>query len=103
MAKVLSALHPSIIIEGEARGADRMAAQWAGKFIGSERVRRFPAKWTEYGRAAGPYRNQQMLTEGQPQLVVAFHDDLRNSKGTKDMVTRARRADVPVLAVGPGI
>ncbi|KKK60551.1 hypothetical protein LCGC14_3023250, partial [marine sediment metagenome] len=28
--------------------------------------------------------------------VVAFHEDLANSKGTKDMIARARKARVPV-------
>lgn len=57
----------------------------------------FPAKWKEFGRAAGPIRNQQMLDEGKPELVLAFHDDLENSKGTKDMVGRAMKADLPVI------
>ena len=38
-----------------------------------------------------------MLDEGKPDLVIAFHNDLPKSKGTKDMVKRAQKADVPVL------
>ena len=34
-------------------------------------------------------RNQQMLDEGKPDLVVWFHYDLHYSKGTRDMVNRA--------------
>lgn len=41
---------------------------------------RFPAKWNEHGKAAGPIRNQQMLTEGKPDVVFAFHDDIASSK-----------------------
>ena len=53
------------------------------------KVIKFPAEWDKYGKAAGVLRNQQMLDEGYPDLVVYFHKDLENSKGTKDMVTRA--------------
>ena len=35
-------------------------------------IARFPADWNMHGRAAGPIRNQQMLDEGKPELVVSF-------------------------------
>jgi len=38
-----------------------------------------------------------MLDEGQPDLVVYFHDDIENSKGTKDMITRAKKDKVKVI------
>jgi len=37
-----------------------------------------------------------MLDEGKPTYVLAFHDNLAESKGTKDMVTRAKKAGIPV-------
>ena len=80
------------IIHGNARGADRIAAK-AGIDLGLS-IKSFPAQWKIYGRGAGPIRNQQMLDEGKPDLVLAFHDDIRNSKGTKDMVERAKRAGI---------
>lgn len=84
--------------EGEARGADRLAAEAARRLgIPSHRILRFPAKWGKYGKAAGPIRNQQMLDEGKPTLVLAYHNDLENSKGTKDMVSRAEAAGVTVM------
>ena len=103
LSRVLAALQPSVIIEGEAPGADSMSRNWGKANIGSKNVMRFPAKWNEYGQAAGPIRNKQMLDEGRPELVVAFHDDLHHSKGTRDMMHQARRAGIPVLQVGPGI
>ena len=84
------------LIEGEARGVDRLAAR-AGEAIGMN-VIRVPAEWHLYGRSAGPIRNQEMLKK-QPDLVMAFHDDLPNSKGTKHMVGIARKAGVPVRHV----
>lgn len=81
------------VIHGGARGADRLAAQWAV----AERipVREFPADWTAHGRAAGPIRNEQMLREGKPDLVVAFE----GGRGTANMVALARAAGVRVIEV----
>ena len=56
-------------------------------------VEPYPADWSQYGRAAGPIRNQQMLDSG-VQLVLAFHDHIETSKGTQDMLRRAQRAGV---------
>ncbi len=84
------------IIEGEARGADSMARELA-----RERkltVERYPADWATYGRAAGPIRNKQML-DAEPDLVVAFHPNLSESKGTANMVSLARKKGVPVIVV----
>ena len=77
----------AIIIHGGARGADSIAGNLA--IYLNMKVIKYPADWDKYGRAAGILRNQQMLDEGHPDLVVYFHKDLENSKGTKDMVTRA--------------
>ena len=77
----------AIIIHGGAIGADSIAGNLATYL--NMKVIKYPADWDKYGRAAGILRNQQMLDEGHPDLVVYFHKDLENSKGTKDMVTRA--------------
>jgi hypothetical protein len=62
-------------------------------------VKVFEAAWDMHGKAAGAIRNQRMLDEGKPDEVWAFTDDLATSKGTADMVRRARKADVPVYVV----
>ena len=82
------------VCQGGAAGADIMA-------FGACRdmhiiCKTFPAQWKLYGRAAGPIRNQQMLDEFKPTQVFAFHDNLEASKGTKDMVRRAKKAGIPV-------
>lgn len=84
-----------VVIHGGARGVDSMAGEIA-TFLGLS-VMEFPADWKRYGRAAGIIRNQQMLDEGRPNTVVYFHEDLANSRGTKDMVTRAQRAGLPII------
>lgn len=78
------------IVHGAARGADSLAGAWA-----SERgimCASYPANWSKYGKAAGPIRNQEMLDMENPDFVVAFFNDLVNSKGTKDMVKRSLKA-----------
>jgi hypothetical protein len=93
--------HDTLIIHGAARGADTL-----GKFV-AERLglkvindgRGFPADWRRYGRGAGPIRNQIMIDEGKPDLVLAFHENINDSIGTKDMVSRARRIGLKVIIV----
>jgi predicted polyphosphate/ATP-dependent NAD kinase len=83
----------SLLIEGGARGADRLARDWA-------KLRRVPhetceADWDRYGNAAGGIRNSQMLADWKPEAVVAF----KGGTGTADMVAKAERARVPVWRV----
>lgn len=86
------------IIEGGAKGADSIAGLWAT--ASSLPNLHFPAQWDVHGKAAGPIRNQQMLDEGKPTEVWAFiNKPLAQSKGTYDMVTRAKKAGLPVHVV----
>lgn len=89
----------TVVIEGEARGADLMSASVA-KEIGLT-VLPFPADWEKFKKAAGPIRNCQMLDQ-KPDLVIAFHNDIESSKGTKHCVTEAKRRGIPVeIVTGP--
>lgn len=85
----------SAIISGMATGADTLAARW-GKQLGIP-VYEFHADWNKHKRAAGPIRNQRMLDEGKPDLVIAFP----GGRGTADMVRRARAAGVRVEEAAP--
>jgi YspA, cpYpsA-related SLOG family len=91
----LDALHSSrgvtIIISGCAHGADTLGIEWAEE-RGIE-VARFSADWNTHGRAAGPIRNQQMLDEGKPHLLMAFP----GGRGSADMVRRARAAGIELM------
>jgi hypothetical protein len=93
-------LMPEVIIEGDAKGADRLAGEIA-ESLGITLLK-YPALWSIYNRAAGPIRNQQMIDEGKPTKVLAFHDDIANSKGTKDMVNRAKKNNIPVEVITHG-
>jgi hypothetical protein len=97
IAEQFDIVQPTIVIEGEAAGADTLARLEAERR--GIRVLPFDADWDIYGKAAGPIRNKRMLTEGKPDLVIAFHPFLRNSKGTKDMVLQAEKAGIPVKVI----
>lgn len=84
-----------IIIEGGAKGADTLAKNAAIE-LGIE-YREYKADWKRYGRAAGPKRNQLMLDTENPDLVIAFHEDLESGKGTKDMLKRAEKEGVKTI------
>jgi hypothetical protein len=90
----LSRHRPSVVIHGTARGADTLAGI-AALELGIS-VERYPANWTKYGRAAGPIRNRQMLEIGRPDLVLAFHENIADSRGTADMIRIAEKKGVPV-------
>jgi len=102
-----SVVYGSMII-----GADHLANK-AAKELGIQTVK-CEANWERHKKAAGPIRNQMQLNlalklaakdEHQAMatldniLVLAFHSDLKNSKGTKDMVKRAKKAGVKVKVI----
>jgi hypothetical protein len=95
--KYIEYFKPTVLIEGEARGADTLARMVAEE-LGIP-IEKYPADWNTHGKKAGPIRNRQMLKEGKPDMVIGFHDDLENSKGTKDMLKISTKAGISVMHV----
>lgn len=93
VASTLTAHQPSVIIEGGASGADKLSHDWA--YRAGVRVETFHANWRAHGRGAGPIRNQRMIDEGKPDMVVAFP----GGRGTADMVRRAKAAGIEVREI----
>jgi hypothetical protein len=77
-----------VLVHGDADGADTIAAE-VGKELGFAVVP-MEADWNRYKKAAGPIRNRKMLDLA-PDEVHAFHDDLTQSKGTRNCVEQARK------------
>lgn len=99
VARVLNNLYIALdkdnltIIDGGARGADTLANTWA--ISNGVKTERFFADWSKHGKSAGPRRNKQMLEEGKPSMIIAFP----GGKGTANMVSIARKADVYVYEI----
>ena len=86
----------SCIIQGEAKGADWLAKAWASWFnIPTED---YTADRKAHKKGAGRIRNQQMIDEGKPDLVVAF----KGGTGTADMIRRAKKHNIEVIEVKDG-
>jgi len=94
------------LIEGEAKGADTIA-RIEGEKLGytilnrDEHTRGFPAQWNKYPKygAAGNIRNTEMLKVGKPEIILAFHPDISKSKGTKNMLEQAEKANIKYLLI----
>jgi hypothetical protein len=82
-----------VVIHGACpTGADAIADEWA-KVVWAADPEPHPADWKQYGKAAGPIRNQAMVDLG-ADICLAF---IRNgSRGTKDCADRAEKAGIPV-------
>ena len=78
-----------VLIHGDARGADRLAAAiWQPQ---GGPIEAYPADWKGRGKMAGPERNRLMLTK-KPDIVIA----MPGGTGTANMVSIALEAGVRV-------
>lgn len=82
-----------VLVVGDATGADCFARAWATARGVPLRV--YKANWALYDKAAGPIRNQEMLDDAQPNLLVAFP----GQSGTADCTCRAQTMGIHVLVV----
>lgn len=92
--------HGTILIHGDAKGADRLA----GALSAGLRLVEVKVPYISWlGKSGGHARNHKMLelllglqAQGYTVRVEAFHDDLRASKGTINMMRAAKKAGVRV-------
>lgn len=78
-------------VTGPYVGADYWGHQWA--LARTRPAMRYHADWRTYGRAAGPIRNQRMIDDGKPHLIVAFP----GGNGTHNMIALAEKAGIEVI------
>lgn len=81
----------TVILQGGCRGADTIAKEEGEKQ--GHKVITIDADWKKYGLAAGPIRNEKMLAM-KPNWVVAFHENIEKSRGTKNMIGLAKKAKI---------
>ncbi len=89
-AVVKSGFDVTTVISGTAKGVDQLGEDYAELF-GLD-VERFPADWSQHGRAAGPIRNRAMAEAAD--ALVAVWDG--SSRGTKNMIETARKLGLAV-------
>ena len=91
--EILKEIEDVEIVSGTARGADKMGEHYASlkKFD----VKKFPADWNKYGKAAGYVRNKEMAEYAD--MLIAFWDG--KSSGTKSMIDLATERNLEVFVV----
>jgi len=82
------------LVHGDARGADKLSHEWAAARQVDD-VRVYPADWDKHKKAAGPIRNNLMLTSESPDVIIAF----KGGNGTAHMMSIGRKAGVPVVEI----
>ncbi len=90
----------TVIVTGGAKGADTIACDTAERLGLTVEV--FEAQWDVWGRAAGPMRNTKMLDSGIDK-VFAYHNNLSESKGTKNCVSQAIKRGIEVFVLGKSL
>ena len=86
----LGQLGPFILVHGDARGADRMAAELHESYGFTSEPH--PANWESLGKRAGFVRNAEMVDLG-ADLCLAFIKN--NSKGASMCADLAEKAGIP--------
>lgn len=81
------------VISGHAPGADRTGERYAQEK--GFKIKRMPADWKKYGKAAGPIRNREMAE--QADALIAFWDG--SSRGTAHMIESARVKNLNVNVI----
>jgi hypothetical protein len=88
-AVVTSGFEITEVVCGMARGIDLLGKEWAKK--NSKLCTEFPARWQQYGNAAGPFRNLEMGKYADA-LIAIWN---QKSVGTKHMISVMQRLIKP--------
>ncbi len=80
------------VVSGGAAGIDNAGEFWAQCHPEYVHVERFPAKWGEHGKAAGPIRNKQMA-EYADALILIWDG---KSRGSANMLKQAENAGLKI-------
>lgn len=86
----------AVVIHGDCAGADALAGAIAAELgFGVEAMAKNRDDHARYKKAAWKGLNERMLASG-ADLVLAFHPDIANSRGSGHLLDLARTAGVPV-------
>lgn len=87
------------IIQGFAKGADRLAHVWARQRKVKSTYKKYQVTdvmWKKQGKKAGHLRNKKMLDEESPDLVLCFPT---GGPGTKNMIKQCKEGGYNYLIV----
>lgn len=79
-----------VIVSGGSRGADKLGEQFA--IENNYEIERYYADWDNFGRSAGPRRNEVMVKKSD--YVICFWNG--QSRGTESMIKYAKIYDRPL-------
>jgi hypothetical protein len=79
------------LISGGARGADKIAENYALK--NSIQTEIYYPDWNKYGKYAGPKRNEDMV-KSIPDIILAFQKD--KSRGTQNTIDLGRKYGIHI-------
>ena len=86
------------IVSGNAPGVDTLGEKYAKAYGYPLKI--FSANWNEYGKAAGPIRNEQMAkyaAAADRGILIAFPTD--ESRGTRNMIKLAKEYGLEVYVI----
>lgn len=81
------------ILSGTSSGSDSLGERYANER--GYTLNRYPANWEQYGKAAGPIRNRQMVEDADAAII--FWDG--QSKGTKNLIEQANKRGLKVRTI----
>jgi hypothetical protein len=81
----------------EVYGGDGLGEKWAAE--NGIPVESHPADWNKYGLSAGPIRNGKMALRLEPKKDKALVFYNSESKGSKDMIAKARKREAITEAI----
>jgi hypothetical protein len=83
-----------VVIEGGLSGIDRLAREWATEHSPEVDHDQVSPRWMEPGGNA-PAAVEALFTTHRPDVVLAFHENLRSSQRTRAVLRCAREQGVP--------
>jgi hypothetical protein len=95
LAIIKSGFKITQVISGGAVGVDKLGERWAQE--NNVPVKRFPADWKTYGKAAGPIRNSEMVKYCEAAIIIWDG----SSRGAQDTITKMQNANKELFIYVP--
>ena len=94
--ELLKRIDPEVVYVGDCpTGVDKFTRYWCDKSAVPFRV--FEAQWDDFGKAAGPIRNKEMIEAAAQDVVKPILLAFPGGRGTEDCVMHAKYYKIPVL------